>query len=253
MLKKRIIPIQLLHEGRLVKSRAFERFRDVGDPLKSSAVYNSQTADELVLLNIARDGRDVNVLVEALAEISKVCFMPLSIGGGIASIDDARALFNAGADKVIVNSSAYDDATLLPAIADRFGSQAVIAAIDVKRTPGRAPTLWSDCGRLARNIDMDTHIARCVELGAGEILVQSIDRDGGMAGFDLDMIGAACAASTIPVIAAGGAGDYAHLADAFAAGDLSAVACGSLFNFSDSNPIRARSYLRNKGLAFRKV
>ena len=251
MLKKRIIPIQLLKDGRLVKSRNFGEFRDVGDPVKSSGVYNSQTADELVLLNVSRDNRDIGPLVETLERVAKVSFMPLAVGGGVTSIKDARALFSAGADKIVVNTAAYRNPDLLRAIAERFGSQAVIAAIDVNRAADGTLSLLSDCGRTVEEVGLDEHIQRCIDHGAGEILVQAIHRDGFMEGYDLELVGAACRASSIPVIAAGGAGDYSHLAAAFSAGDLSAVACGSLFNFSDSNPIRARSYLRNYGLAFR--
>jgi cyclase len=255
LLKKRIIPIQLLIEGRLVKTVRFDRWRDVGDPVKSSAVYNSQYADELIFLNISRHNRQVKDLQDIIASVSEVSFMPIAFGGGIASADDASSLILNGADKVVVNSAAYRNPTLISAIADKFGSQAVIACIDVRWDSDREDyALYSDCGRRHEPVGLEEHVERLLKAGAGEIMIQSIDNDGVMGGYDTRLIGRVKeAASTAPVIAAGGAGNYEHMRAAFMETDVSALACGSIFNFTDSNPIRAKAFLSNHGLQFKKV
>src|SRR6266481_6110386 len=222
MLKKRIIPLQLLYRGRLVKSRAFGEFRDVGDPVKSSGVYNSQYADELVILNIDRQERTIAPLARLIEAISNVTFMPLSLGGGISSFEDAAFLIKKGADKVVINSAAYDQPDLLTRIADRFGAQAVIAAIDVRQGADGRYVCTSDCGRTPWPIALDDHVGRCAEAGAGEVLIQSIDRDGTMIGFDADLITRVMGQTGTPVIAAGGSGNYAQLKDAFLTTNVSA-------------------------------
>lgn len=254
MLKKRIIPVQLLLDGRLVKTKRFAVPRDVGDPVKSSAVYNSQYADELVFLNISREDRSIASLRPIMERVSEVSFMPMAMGGGIVTAEDAAELIRTGADKVVVNSCAYRDICVITATADRFGAQAVIVGIDVRRDPetGRY-RLFSDCGRAEEAVSLADHIGRVIEAGAGEILIQSIDQDGTMEGYDIELIRQAKAVATVPLIAAGGSGNYAHLRDVFLETDVSAVACGSLFNFSDSNPIRAKAFLTNHGLNFKVV
>lgn len=253
MLKKRIIPVQLLLGGRLVKTVKFDSFRDVGDPVASSRVYNSQTADELVFLNIDRGERSIQPLLDLAERVSEVCFMPLAFGGGIRSLADAERLIKNGADKVVVNSASYADRGLIPAIAAKFGSQAVIASIDAKAGGDGVHRVFSQCGRKPEDVTLERHVADCVALGAGEILINSIDRDGVMGGYDLALIKKVMALCPVPVIACGGAGDYAHMKEAFVETGVSALACGSLFNFGDNNPIRAKAFLSNHGLAFKKV
>lgn len=254
MLKKRIIPIQLLLDGRLVKTRTFGEWRDVGDPVKSSGVYNSQYADELIFLNVAREHRTIEMLRTVIEKVSAVSFMPMAMGGGIGSAEDAAELIRTGADKVVVNSGAYRDRSIIAATADQFGAQAVIVSIDARRHPDTgAYRLYSDCGRQAEPVSLAEHVERCVEAGAGEIMIQSIDRDGTMEGFDIDLVREAMAVARVPVIAAGGSGNYSHLRDLFVETDVSAAACGSLFNFSDSNPIRAKAFLTNHGLNFKII
>lgn len=254
MLKKRIIPVQLLLDSRLVKTIRFGEQRDVGDPVKSSAVYNSQFADELVFLNIDREQRGVEPLAALLKKVSEVCFMPLAVGGGIRSLDDAAFLIKHGADKVVINSALYKQPELITQIAERFGSQAVIAGIDTRWNAERNEyEAYSDCGRQLQAVRITDHIRNCVARGAGEVFIQSIDRDGAMTGFDIPLIRQAMAAATVPVIAGGGSGNYDHLKEAFLETGVSALACGSLFNFSDSNPIRAKAHLSNYGLAFKVV
>ncbi len=254
MLKKRIIPVQLLLDGRLVKTVNFGSWRDVGDPVKSSGVYNSQNADELIFLNIARVDRTIESLRTVIERVSEVSFMPMAMGGGIHTAEDAAELIRTGADKVVINSAAYRDRSIITATAETFGAQAVILSVDARwdAEAGRYQ-LYSDCGRMREDVTLADHIGRCIEAGAGEVMIQSIDRDGTMAGYDIELIRQAKTVSTIPVIAAGGSGNYDHLKDVFLETDVSAVACGSLFNFSDSNPIRAKAFLTNYGLNFKVV
>jgi cyclase len=249
MLKRRIIPIQLLLNGRLVKSRCFDNWRDVGDPVKSSAVYNSQSADELIFLNIARDRSSVHFLGELIQKVSEECFMPLAVGGGIRSFDDAAYLIQNGADKVVVNSAVYTDRKLISRIADRFGTQAVVVAIDAKRN-GDCYVAMSAGASHSEAVMLEEHIRSCEAAGTGEFLM---DQDGTMEGFDLNLLNLVCAATSAPVIGCGGSGHYNHLKEAFLETEVSALACGSLFNFSDSNPLRAKAFLSNYGLQFKVV
>jgi cyclase len=254
MLKKRIIPIQLLLEGRLVKTIKFNTWRDVGDPVKSSAVYNSQYADELIFLNISRGERTVKDLATLIENVSKVCFMPMTMGGGIGSFEDASFIILNGADKVAINSAAYTRPDIITKTANTFGAQAVIVGIDAMWHEEHGDySLYSDCGRRRQHLSLEDHVRRVITAGAGEIMIQSMDRDGTMSGYDIRLIKRVMAASTVPVIAAGGSGNYEHLKQAFLETDLSAVACGSLFNFSDSNPIRAKAFLSNYGVSFKAV
>ncbi len=255
MLKKRIIPVQLLINGRLVKTVRFGDYRDVGDPAKSSAVYSSQLADELVFLNIDRQHRSVEPLARLIDKVSVECFMPLTVGGGICSFEDAAFLIKNGADKLMINSAIYAQPQLIGAVAERFGTQAVIVSIDALwDLRSQRYVLCSNCGRQRHeDLDLQEQVRRCVERGAGEIFVQSIDRDGTMTGYDLRLIHAVMEAATVPVIAGGGSGNYDQLREAFVETGVSALACGSIFNFSDSNPIRAKAFLSNYGLPFKQV
>ena len=251
MLKKRVIPMQLLKNGRLVKGVQFDNYRDVGDPIASSAVYNSQLADELIFLNT--DGElGIQPLLDIIDEVANVVFMPISFGGGIRTFDDAAALIKHGADKVVLNSVCYRTPELITEIANHFGNQAVVASVDV-RTEDEELVLYSGNGAIKESVSFEQHVHELEARGAGEIMVQSIDRDGSMQGFDISLIERAVACCNMPVIIAGGSGNYEQLKDAFLAADISAVACGSLFNFSDSNPMRAIAFLRNYDLPFKKV
>jgi cyclase len=251
MLKRRIIPIELLDGERLAKTVGFCASRDVGDPVKSSQVYSDQDADELVLLNIARADRNVTALVAVVARIARECFVPFTVGGGIRSLEDAAQLFSAGADKVLLNTTAYEQPGLITKIGDRYGKQAVVVGIDVRATrTGFA--VFSDCGRKQEAISLSNHVSMVIAAGAGEIMIQSIDRDGTMTGYDLTLLQAVIAMSPVPVIAAGGAGDFIHLKQAFDVG-ADAAACGSLFNFGDNNPLRAKAFLKNYNIPFKRV
>lgn len=251
MLKNRIIPIQLLSDGRLVKGRKFGDYRDVGDPVKSSHVYSMQDADELILLNI--DGHDrLSDLIALLPKLSEQVFMPISIGGGIRSYSDAAMLIKEGADKVVLNSVTYNNYSMITDIANDYGCQSVAVCIDVREIDGTY-LLFSENGHTQHSVSLDEHIETCIEAGAGEIILQSIDLDGSMRGFDLCLALFANKYTTTPFILAGGSGDYSHIKDVFLSSKTSAVACGSLFNFSDSSPIRAKHYLKNYGVNYKRV
>ncbi len=254
MLKKRIIPVQLLLDGRLVKTKRFGEWRDVGDPVKSSAVYNSQYADELIFLNISRSNRTVEDLRPLIEAVSKVSFMPMAMGGGITTPEDAAFLILNGADKVVINSAAYRRPHVIMQTAERFGAQAVVVCLDARYDENVGDyQLYSDCGRRCEYLSLEEHLASCEQAGAGEIMIQSIDRDGMMNGFDIGLTKRVMACTRLPVIAAGGSGNYEHLRQAFIETGVSAVACGSLFNFSDSNPLRAKAFLSNYDLQFKAV
>ncbi len=253
MLKKRIIPMMQLLDKQLVKTCQFNSWRNVGDPIKSASVYNSQYTDELVLLNISRENRSIEQLAQLIPQIAQVSFMPLSVGGGINNFNDAAYLINQGADKVIVNSSAYINPELITQIASKFGQQAVIISIDIKTSDSNNYQLYSHCGTKLESATLVDHIEQCQNAGAGEFMIQSINNDGMMSGFDITLLQQVMALATVPVIGCSGSGNYQHLHDAFIKTDVSALGCGSLFNFSDSNPIRAKNYLTNYGIAFKKV
>lgn len=251
MLKRRIIPIELLCGGRLVKTRAFEAPRDVGDPVKSSKVYSDQDADELMLLQIDRGESRLEPLVEIVRLIAEHCFVPFTVGGGIKCIEDAVQLFDAGADKVLINSAAYSQPQLLSAIAERYGRQAVVVGVDVHKECGDY-VLYSNQGRLREAVALEVHIAALVAAGAGELMVQSIEHDGIMEGYDLPLLKRVVDCSPVPVIFAAGAGNFLHIKEVFDVG-ADAAACGSLFNFGDNNPLRAKAFLKNYGIPLKLI
>ncbi len=251
MLKNRIIPIQLLSNQRLVKTTKFSAPRDVGDPIMSSKVYSNQDADELILLNIDRVDNSVDTLVSTVKKIATECFVPFSVGGGISSLRDAQKLFSAGADKIIINSATFDNPQVITEIASLAGTQAVIVGIDVKLINGDF-IIYSNSSTIAQSVSLSDHISRVITAGAGEIMIQSIDNDGLMQGYDINLIKDTVRQSSVPVIAAGGAGSFEHLNEAFQA-EANAVACGSLFNFGDNNPLRAKAFLSNLGIPLKRI
>ena len=252
MLKKRIIPIELFYEGRLYKTKRFSEPRDVGCPIKSSTVYSDQDADELILVNIDRDKKFSDTFVSAVEKIAENCYVPLSVGGCITEFVDVERLFAAGADKVIINSAPYRDTDLISQISQSFGAQAVIISIDVKRASTGYYSLYSECAVRLENVGLAEHLQRVLQLGVGEIMIQAIDRDGVMGGYDLDLLAETVRLSSVPVILAGGAGSFIDLLKAFLAG-ADAVACGSLFNFGDNNPLRAKAFLNNYEVKLKRV
>ena len=250
MLKRRVIPVLLLRNGRMVKGRQFSDYRDTGDPRTAVRIYSAQDADELVFLDIQASQQSRGALLDIVRAAATECFMPLAAGGGITSVDAIRELLLAGADKVVITTAAALDPGLVTAAAERFGAQCIVAGIDY-RGAGEAARVWVRCGTEATTLEPVAHARRLVELGAGEILLNSIDRDGMMRGYDLETAARVADAVNVPVIVSGGAGNFRHLADAFERTHVSAAACASLFHFGDNNPIRARSYLRNLDIPMR--
>ncbi|MBI1945836.1 MAG: imidazole glycerol phosphate synthase subunit HisF [Deltaproteobacteria bacterium] len=244
-MKRRVIPTLLLQEGRCVKGRQFKDYRNTGDPVTATRVYAAQNADELMFLDIdaSQSGRAATVAV--IERVSEEAFMPFTVGGGITTIQDVRALLNAGADKVAITTAAATSPDLIRAAAQAFGSQCIVAGIDVRREGDRW-AVYTHAGRVRCDLELHDHVRHLEQLGAGEILINSIDHDGMMAGYDLELVRTVSSVTARPVIACGGAGNYGHLIDAFRAG-AHAVACASLFHFGDNNPPRVRAYLKNAG------
>jgi cyclase len=252
MLKKRVIPLLLLKDGRMVKGRQFKNYRETGLPESCIRIYSAQDADELCFINIGSDRSEFEGMSRILKMSCEECFMPLTAGGGIKTEDDVERLFDAGTDKVLLTSEAYRDITLLTKTANRYGTQSIVAGIDYYEVEKRR-VVAIDRGRTRLDIDILEYAISLEDAGAGEILLNCISRDGTMAGYDIDTATAVNNTVNIPVIVCGGAGDYSHLAKAFVEANVSGAACASLFHFGDNNPIRARSYLKNNGIPMRRV
>ena len=250
MLKKRIIPLLLLMNNRLVKTINFDNFKDVGNPISTAKIFNDSDADELILLNINRKERHSSLLIPILKEISKECFIPIAAGGGINSFKDANEIIKNGADKIIINSLCYDNYDFIKSLSSKLGRQAVVASIDVRKINDKY-SLYSDCGKKLHQISLEKHILELVKNNVGEIMINSIDCEGTMKGPDLDLIMQICSISNVPIIYSSGIGNYDQIKNIFKMSNISAVACGSLFNFTDSNPIRVKSYLKNYNINLR--
>ena len=252
MLKKRIIPILSFIDNRLVKSIKFNKLINVGEPIKAAKIFNDSDADEIILLNINRNNRCVAETSRLLDKLSRNCFMPISVGGGIKNFNDAKLLFDAGADKVVINTKAYTNSSLIKSISEKYGPQSIVLSIDV-RLQNNEYKLYSDCGNNLELTSLETHILKMENIKIGEVLINSIDRDGTMKGYDNTLLKLVSKISSRPIIACGGAGNFNHLKIAFLKNNISAVACGSLFNFGDNNPIRAKNYLINYNLDFKMI
>lgn len=251
MLKKRVIPVLLLRGDRCVKGKRFADYRDTGNPVMAARVYNAQAADELMFIDIEATHENRSTMLEVVEKVSEECFMPFTVGGGIRTVDDIRRALVAGADKVAITTAAVERPELVAEAAEVFGSQCVVAGIDVRREGDRYLVV-THSGRRPVDLDLLTHVRRMDELGAGEILVNAIHADGTMEGFDLDLVTMVSRITKKPVIACGGAGTYVHLDAGFKAG-AHALACASLFHFADNNPIRVRAFLKNAGYPMKNV
>ncbi|MDC3012117.1 imidazole glycerol phosphate synthase cyclase subunit [SAR86 cluster bacterium] len=252
MLKKRIIPVLLLKDKRMVKGKKFKDFKDTGEPKTAVRIYSAQDADELVFLDIDNNSSSLGNLIEIVKQASEECFMPLAAGGGISDINQVRELLKAGADKIVVNTSCVKNPSLIKEISKEFGEQCVIGSIDYKIS-NNLREVWIKSGKLNTNLDPLEHAKNLIKLGAGEILLNSIDRDGMMDGYDLEYADKVSREINVPLIVCGGAGNYMHLADLLNNTSISAAACASLFHFGDNNPIRARSYLKNLDIPMRML
>ena len=273
MLKPRIIPCLDVKNGRVVKGINFVELRDAGDPAEQARVYDGQGADELCFLDITASHENRDTLLDVVERTADVCFMPLTVGGGVRSPDDVRKLLRAGADKVAINTAAVARPEVLSEAAERFGNQCIVIAIDAQRVrpggavsdpsllpeghPGKGPlTVQYEVhvthgGREATGIDALEWAARAVELGAGEVLLTSMDRDGTRTGFDIELTRAVAGAVPVPVVASGGVGTLDHLVEGIRDGHASAVLAASIFHFGEFTVAETKRYLSGRGIAMR--
>ncbi len=248
--RTRVIPCLDVKDGRVVKGVNFVDLRDAGDPVEAARAYDAAGADELCFLDITATHEARGTLLDIVARTAEVCFMPLTVGGGVRSPDDARALLLAGADKVGVNSAAVARPELVADMADRFGSQCVVASVDA-RWVGDHWEVFTHGGRNATGIDAVVHAVGLAQLGAGELLVTSMDRDGTRDGFDLDLIRTIADAVSVPVIASGGVGTLQHLIEGVTHGHASAVLAASIFHFGQHSIGDAHRALAAAGVSVR--
>ncbi len=251
MLAKRIIPCLDVKDGRVVKGVRFVDLRDAGDPAEAAAAYDAAGADELVFLDITASHERRKILLEVVRRTAEEAFMPLTVGGGIASLEDIRALLLAGADKVSVNTAAVQDPNLIREAAGRFGSQCIVLAIDAKARPGGGWEVFVHGGRTGTGLEAVEWAQRGAALGAGEILLTSMDRDGTKDGYDLALTAAVAGAVPVPVIASGGAGRAEHLYAALTEGGADAALAASIFHFGELSIPQVKAHLRARGVPVR--
>jgi len=254
MLARRIIPCLDVKDGRVVKGINFLALRDAGDPVEQAAAYDAQGADEICYLDISASPEGRSTLVDVVARTADQVFAPLTVGGGVRTVDDAERLLDAGADKISINTAAIRTPDLVTRCAERFGRQAIVVAIDAKRTasvPGARWEVFSHGGRTPEGLDALAWCRRVDELGAGEILLTSMDRDGTGAGYDTELLAEVAAQVSIPLIASGGVGTLAHLADGLEAG-ADAVLAATIFHFGQHTIGEAKAFLAGRGLAIRR-
>ena len=251
MLAKRIIPCLDVRDGRVVKGVNFIHIRDAGDPVELAKFYSDQGADEIVFLDITATSDDRDTVADVVERTAEQVFVPLTVGGGIRTLEDFRQLLRAGADKISVNSAAVKDPGLISRAAERFGSQCVVLAIDARRRPEGSYEVVVAGGRTPTGLDAVEWARRGEVLGAGEILLTSMDADGTKAGFDLEMTRAVTQAVSIPVIASGGCGSLEHFAQVFAETDCDAALAASLFHFGELTVPQVKEYLRKRKIPVR--
>ena len=251
MFTKRIIPCLDVHAGRVVKGVNFVNLRDAGDPVEIAAAYDAAGADELVFLDITASSDARNTVVDMVRRVAEKVFIPFTVGGGIRTVDDFRALLREGADKISVNSAAIMRPELISEAADKFGSQCVVVAIDAKRRPDGGWNIYKNGGRVDMGIDAVEWAMKADKLGAGEILLTSMDCDGTKNGYDLELTRTIAENVSIPVIASGGAGTKEHFYDALTKGKADAVLAASLFHYKELEISDLKRYLRERGVSVR--
>jgi cyclase len=249
--KVRVMPTLLFKNVGLVKGIGFDSWRRVGSAMQAVKVYNMREVDELVFLDITatREGRSPDF--DTVDELADECFMPLAVGGGVRTVEDVRRLLQVGADKVVINTAAVEMPELIADVAKRFGSQCVIVSIDARQQAKGTYEACTHSGTVSTGRDPVSLARKAEEMGAGEILITSIERDGTMRGYDLDLTQRVSEAVSVPVIASGGAGSYEDMAQALRVGKASAVAAASIFHFTQQTPLEAKRYLREQGLRVR--
>jgi cyclase len=251
MLKVRVMPTLLYKAPTLVKGIGFDSWRRVGSLMQAIKVYNLRQVDELVFLDITATAEGRPPDAELIDDFADECFMPLTVGGGIRTIEDVRTLLRVGADKVAVNSAAVETPTLISEIAAEFGSQCVVVSIDFKCSADGLCSVWTHSGKQTTGLELVSFAQDMVRRGAGEILLTSIERDGTMSGYDVHATRLVADAVKVPVIASGGAGNYAHMEEVLLKGQASAVAASSIFHFTQQTPLEAKKYLKERGIATR--
>ena len=251
MLSNRIIPCLDVHEGRVVKGVNFVNLIDAGDPVEQAKAYEQQGADELVFLDITASSDERSIMRDVVERTASECFMPLTVGGGIRTLDDIRAMLNSGADKVSLNTAALNDPSLVEKAASKFGNQCIVVAIDAKQSTPDKWEVYTHGGRNNTGIDALEWAREVTRLGAGEILLTSMDADGTKDGYDLPLTRSVSDAVRVPVIASGGAGTLKHLADAFTEGRASAVLAASIFHFGTFTIAETKAFLDDCGIPVR--
>ena len=251
MLKARIIPCLDVKDGRVVKGVQFVDLRDAGDPVEQARGYDAQGADELCFLDITASHENRDTLYDVVSRTAEQCFMPLTVGGGVRTVDDIRKLLLAGADKVSINSAAVANPEFVCEAANKFGSQCIVVAIDSRRAQGRSE-VFTHGGRKETGIDAIDWAARMADYGAGEILLTSMDQDGTKKGFDIELTRAVADAVSVPVIASGGVGNLDHLVAGVRDGHATAVLAASIFHFGEYTIAQAKAHLKMHGVAVRE-
>jgi cyclase len=254
-LAKRIIPCLDVDNGRVVKGVKFVDIRDAGDPVEVARRYDREGADEITFLDITASSDDRQTMVDVVEQVAGQVFIPLTVGGGIRNLDDIRRMLNAGADKIGINTAAVFDPDFVRRAAERFGSQCIVVAIDAKQVGNDSELprweIFTHGGRKGTGIDAIEWAGKMVDLGAGEILLTSMDRDGTKEGFDLDLTRAISEAVSVPVIASGGVGNLDHLADGIVYGKADAVLAASIFHFAEYSIQEAKAHMRDRGIEVR--
>lgn len=252
MLKKRVLPTLLFKDVGLVKGISFDSWRRVGSAMQAVKVYNLREVDELVFFDITATVDRRRPDFQQIAELAAECFMPMTVGGGVRTVDDIRDLLAVGADKVSINTATVETPELILEGSSIFGSQCIVVGIDVRRK-GKSWKVYTRCGTQSTGLDPVDHARSVESLGAGEIILTSIDRDGMMNGYDLDIIRRVTDAVNIPVVASGGAGNYQHMADVLLETRASGVSASAMYHFTQQTPREAKLFLREKGVPVRMV
>lgn len=252
MLKARVIPTILWKDVGIVKGVGFNSWRRVGSLLPAIKVYNTRQVDELIIVDISATDQGREPDYEVIDEIADECFVPLTVGGGVNKIEHIKKLLRAGADKVSINSGCYHNPELVSRGADLFGSQCIVVSIDAFKHPDGRYECYSNSGKMPTGKDVMEWAIEMEKRGAGELLITSIQNDGALSGYDINLIKSISSAVNIPVIASGGASNYEDLFDALNSGGASAVAAASIFHFTEQTPLEAKHYLGKKGIAIRK-